>query len=215
MTVAEIFKPIIIIGAGGHAKVLIDALKLLGAPVLGISESEPARRNTELLGIPIICDDPGVKQYPAESVVLVNGIGGVKDTTLRTEVFTRFKMWGYVFSRVIHSAAVISADTLLDEGVQVMAGAILQAGVRVGENSIINTKTSVDHDCQIGRHVHLAPGVTLCGNVQIGDSVHVGSGATIIQGINVGPRSVIGAGTLVQKNVPSGVTIIGVPGRII
>ena len=96
-----------------------------------------------------------------------------------------------------------------------MAGAVIQAGVRVAENTIINTKTSVDHDCQIGSHVHLAPGVTVCGNVKIGDSVHVGSGATIIQGIIVGPRCLIGAGTLVRSNVPAGATVIGVPGRII
>lgn len=214
MTGSDLSKPIIIIGAGGHAKVLIDALKLLGAPILGISEQNLAMLNTELLGFPIICNDAELKKYPPESVTLVNGIGGIKDTALRREVFTRFKMWGYAFSQVIHPAAVISADAALAEGVQVMAGAIIQAGVRVAENAVINTKTSVDHDCHIGSHVHLAPGVTVCGNVKIGDSVHVGSGSTIIQGIIVGPHSLIGAGTLVQRNVPAGATVMGVPGRI-
>ncbi len=208
-------KPLIIIGAGGHAKVLIDALILLRAPILGISESNRALERSELLGIPVICKDEELEKYPPESVTLVNGIGGVRDTGLRREVFKRFKRRGYVFLQVIHPSAVISTNAVLAEGVQVMAGAVIQAGVNVAENAIINTKASVDHDCQIGGHVHLAPGVTVCGNVKIGDSVHVGSGATIIQGIIVGSRCLIGAGTLVVKDVPPGATVLGVPGRII
>jgi UDP-perosamine 4-acetyltransferase len=214
MAGSDLSKPIIIIGAGGHAKVLIDALKLLTAPILGISEQDSATVNSELLGVAVICKNGELKKYPPEGVTLVNGLGGVKDTSSRREVFERLKMLGYVFSQVIHPSAVISANAVLGEGVQVMAGAIIQAGVRVAENTIINTKTSVDHDCQIGSHVHLAPGVTVCGNVKIGDSVHVGSGATIIQEIIVGPHCLIGAGTLVRSNVPAGATVIGVPGRI-
>lgn len=210
----ELSRPIIIIGAGGHAKVLIDALKRLGAPILGICTKNSAAVHSGLLGIPTICNDDELKKYSPESVTLVNGIGGVKDTSQRREVFSRLKMLGYVFSQVIHPASVISPDAMLGEGVQVMAGAIIQVGVKVAENAIINTKTSVDHDCQIGSHVHLAPGVTICGDVKIGDSVHVGSGATIIQGISLGAHSLIGAGTLVHKNVPAGATVIGVPGKI-
>ena len=207
-------KPIIIIGAGGHAKVLIDALQQLKASILGISEQDSALVDTELLGVAVICHNGELKKYPPEGVTLVNGVGGVRDTSLRKEVFERLKMLGYGFSQVIHPSAVISADAVLGEGVQVMAGVIIQAGVRIAENAIINTKTSVDHDCHLGSHVHLAPGVTVCGNVTIGDSVHVGSGATIIQGITVGARCLIGAGTLVRSNVPVGATVIGVPGRI-
>ena len=204
-----------VIGAGGHAKVLIDALQLLGAQILGITEQNATMLNAELLGVPVICVDDELGKYSSNGIALVNGIGGTRDTALRQEVFTRFKAQGYTFSRVIHPAAVISAAAALGEGVQVMAGAVIQAGVRIGENTIINTRASVDHDCRIGNHVHLAPGVTLCGNVEVGDSVHVGSGSTIIQGIVVGAHSLIGAGTLVQQNVPAGATVMGVPGRII
>jgi sugar O-acyltransferase (sialic acid O-acetyltransferase NeuD family) len=214
MVGTDLSKPIIIIGAGGHAKVLIDALKLLGAPILGISAQDSAAVKSEVLGVAVICQNGELKQYPPEGIILVNGLGGVKDTSLRREVFKRLKMLGFAFSQVIHPSAIISADAVLGEGVQVMAGAIIQAGVRIAENALINTKTSVDHDCQIGNHVHLAPGVTVCGNVKIEDSVHVGSGATIIQGIILGPHCLIGAGTLVHKNVPAGATVVGVPGRI-
>jgi sugar O-acyltransferase (sialic acid O-acetyltransferase NeuD family) len=214
MTGSDFSKPLIIIGAGGHAKVLIDALKRLGAPIRGISEHNPALINTELLGVPVICNDGELKRYPPESVTLVNGLGAVMDTSLRREVFKRLKMLGYAFSQVIHPSAVISVNARLAEGVQVMAGAVIQPGATIAENTLINTRTSVDHDCQIGSHVHLAPGVTLCGSVEVGDSVHVGSGATVIQGIIIGPQSLVGAGTLVRENVPAGSTVIGVPGRI-
>lgn len=214
MTGSDFSKPLIIIGGGGHAKVLIDTLKLLGAPILGISERNPALMNTELLGVHVICNDDDLKNYPPESVTLVNGLGAVKDTSLRREVFQRLKMLGYAFSQVIHPSAVISAHALLAEGVQVMAGAVIQPGAKIAENTLINTRTSVDHDCQIGSHVHLAPGATACGSVEMGDSVYVGSGATIIQGIIIGPHSLVGAGTLVRENVPAGSTVIGVPGRI-
>jgi sugar O-acyltransferase (sialic acid O-acetyltransferase NeuD family) len=214
MTGSGYLKPLIIIGGGGHAKVLIDALQLVGAPILGICERNGALVDAELLDVPVLCTDAELKKYPPEGVTLVNGLGGVKDTSLRREVFQRLKLLGYDFSQVIHPSAVISAHAVLAEGVQVMAGAVIQAGARIAENAVINTKTSVDHDCQIGGHVHLAPGATVCGNVKIEDSVHVGSGATIIQGIAVGPHSLIGAGTLVQTNVPAGATVIGVPGRI-
>lgn len=215
MAGSDISKPLLIIGAGGHAKVLIDALQLLKAPILGICEQNPVAVNSELLGVPIILSDAELEKYPSESVTLVNGIGGVKDPSLRREVFQRLKLLGYDFFQVIHPSAIISANAVLAEGVQVMAGAVIQAGARIAENAVVNTRTSIDHDCQIGAHVHLAPGVTVCGNVKIGDSVHVGSGAIIIQGIAVGSHCLIGAGTLVQKDVPAGATIIGVPGRII
>jgi sugar O-acyltransferase (sialic acid O-acetyltransferase NeuD family) len=215
MPSSQTARPLVVIGAGGHAKVLIDALQLLGAQILGISEQNATILSAELLGVPVICVDDELAKYSPDRIALVNGIGGTRDTALRQEIFTRFKMQGYTFSRVIHPDAVISVSADLGEGVQIMAGVVIQAGVRIGENVIINTRASVDHDCRIGSHVHLAPGVTLCGHVEVGDSVHVGSGSTIIQGIAVGPQSLIAAGTLVQQNVPAGATVMGVPGRII
>lgn len=207
-------RPVIIIGGGGHGKVLIDALKLLNLEILGISDDDPSLAQKNIAGVPIIFRDQDVQGYLPDEVYLVNGLGGVEDTAARRKIYEKFKRLGFVFRQVIHPAAIISPDLFLSEGVQVMAGAVLQTGTCVQENSIINTSASLDHDCSIGPHVHIAPGVTVCGNVQIAEGVHVGSGATIIQGVTIGAYSLIGAAALVRKDVPPGSRVFGVPGRI-
>jgi len=207
-------RPVIVIGAGGHGRVLIDALKLLNIEILGISDNDPTLEKKTIAGVPVIFGDQELQRHSPKDVYLVNGLGGVKDTSLRRNIYGKFKGLGFTFRQVIHPAAIISPDLFLAEGVQVMAGAVLQAGTHINENSLINTKASVDHDCLIGSHVHIAPGVTVCGNVTIEEGVHVGSGATIIQGVTIGAHSLIGAAALVRKNIPPGSKVFGVPGRI-
>lgn len=207
--------PIIVIGAGGHAKVLIDTLLDQNKNIIGIVDKEVSKTKNGLLGIQVLGTDDVVLQYQAEDISLVNGIGSVEHTHLRKNVNDHFKQRGYSFTRVIHSSAIIAKDVICGEGVQVMAGAIIQTGSRIGMNTIINTKASIDHDCKIGAHVHIAPGVTISGGVQIGDGVHIGTGATLIQGIKVGPNSVIGAGSVVIRDVMSGTAVVGVPAAVL
>lgn len=206
-------KSLIVIGAGGHAKVLVDAMKLLGLTILGVIEKDQKIVKSQLLGIPIIGTDEELLQFSPESICLVNGLGSIRKTASRQRIYERFKDQGYSFAQVIHPGAIVSPDALLAEGVQVMAGAVINPGARIGENTIINTSTSVDHDCLIGCHTHVGPGATVCGDVHIGNSCHIASGATIIQGITIGERSLIAAGALVLRDVPPGSTVMGVPGR--
>ena len=131
----------------------------------------------------------------------------------RRKLFESFKAKGYFFASVQHPSAIVSKGAFLLEGVQIMAGAILQIGCTVGDNSIINTKASVDHDTVIGSHVHIAPGVTLCGNVRIENCVHIGSGATIIQNIQICQDSTVGAGSLVIRNISANSLVFGVPAK--
>lgn len=203
--------PVIVIGAGGHAKVLIDILKLKSVEILGIVLPKSNTLNDKFYGYPIIGDDEVVLEYLSQDIKLVNALGSVRSTDKRKAIFERFKRQGYNFTSVIHPSAIISSDSKLSEGIQVMAGVIIQAGCTIGENTILNTKASIDHDCLVGQHVHVAPGVTISGNVSIGECTHIGTGATIIQGIRIGANVTVAAGGVVVKNISDGLMVKGVP----
>lgn len=194
-------KPVILLGAGGHAKVLLDILLDQNIEILGIAEKDGADLPADLYGVPVIGSDSDVQQYPPDKVELVNGIGSISSTALRQKVYEKFKRQGYRFPQVIHLRAVVSRRAELGEGVQIMAGAVVNIGTRIRENSIINTNASVDHDCDIGAHVHIAPGVTLSGGVTVGDGGHIGTGASVVQGIIIGRNAFVEAGGLVMRNI--------------
>lgn len=204
-------KPVILLGAGGHAKVLLDVLLEQNIEVLGITEKDGANLPSDVYGVPVIGNDSDVQQYPPDKVELVNGIGSIGSTALRQKVYERFKRQGYSFLKVIHPRAVISRRAELGEGVQIMAGAVVNIGTRIRENSIINTNASVDHDCDIGAHVHIAPGVTLSGGVTVGDGSHIGTGASVVQGVEIGVNVIVGAGAVVVNDIEAGKTVCGIP----
>ncbi len=201
--------PVIMIAAGGHAKVLTGTLLVLCRQVLGCVELNPLI--SPPFGLANLGDDRAVLAYAPEEVRLVNGVGSVNSTARRQRTYENFVERGYLFETVIHPSAAISPGVEIGRGAQIMAGAIIQPGSRLGVNVIINTGACVDHDCLIEAHAHIAPGVTLSGDVHIGVGAHIGAGATVIQGIQVGARSIVGAGAVVIRNVPDGVTVVGVP----
>lgn len=205
--------PIIVLGAGGHARVLIDALLAASAPVAGVVDPDPALSGTSVLGVPVLGGDAAVGNYAPSEIRLVNGVGSVGLPALRQKLYERFSALGYQFASVIHPSAVVARDVELAAGVQIMAGAVLQTGCRIGVNSIVNTRASVDHDCSVGAHVHIAPGVTLSGGVQLGNCVHIGTGATLIQGVCVGPHCLIAAGAVVVGDLSAGARVRGVPAK--
>ena len=205
--------PALIIGFGGHARVLIDTLLKQNAPILGAVELEATKIGTTYRSVAVIGDDEFAKEQGSGSVLLINGIGSVSVATRRRTVFDHYKKLGFQFRTVIHPSAVISDDVNIGEGAQIMAGVIVQPGVEIGGNTIINTRASIDHDCRIGDHAHIAPGVTLSGHVSIGECSMVGAGATIIQNIEVGPECMIGAGATLVRSVTRGQSLAGVPAR--
>lgn len=205
--------PVIIIGGGGHAKVLVSTLLFLGREIIGFTEADEQKQGQNLAGVPIIGNDDTILQYKPDQIELINGIGSVNLPVKRMEIYNRYKGLGYKFASVVHPSALLEKDTKISEGVQIMAGAIVQTGCTIGENTIINTGAILDHDCIIGAHVHIAPGVTLSGGVHIDSMSHIGTSATIIQGIKIGKNCLIGAGSIVVKDIPSGSKIVGVPAR--
>jgi sugar O-acyltransferase (sialic acid O-acetyltransferase NeuD family) len=203
--------PLIVIGAGGHARVLLSTLLQLGRHVVGFTELEASEK--VLLGIPCIGNDDAVLTYDPQRVLLVNGIGSVGSDSKRLRIYDSFVSRSYRFTSVIHSSACIVSDARIDEGVQIMAGAIIQTGCVVHENSIINTGAQLDHDCIIDVHAHVAPGAVLSGSVHVGARAHVGAGATVIQGVHIGAEAIVGAGAVVLSDVPPSCIVVGVPAR--
>ncbi len=205
--------PVMLIGSGGHALVLLDALLLTGATVIGLTDADPGRRGATVLGHAVLGGDDVLERYAPGSVALVNAVGSTGSTARRRHVYERLRGAGYGFARVIHPQAVIARSASLESGVQVMAGAVIQAGARIGENCIVNTGATVDHGCRVGAHVHVAPGVTLSGDVVLGDCTHVGAGATVKQRVRIGRDCIVGAGAVVLNDLSDGVTAVGIPAK--
>jgi sugar O-acyltransferase (sialic acid O-acetyltransferase NeuD family) len=194
-------KPVIVIGGGGHARVVMDALRLKGISMLGICDPALPRGSAGPFGIAVLGDDEAVAAYAPAQADLVNGVGSIESTQARRRVFETFSRRGYRFAAVVHPAAIVAGDVTLDEGAQIMAGAIIQSGTAVGRDAIVNTGARIDHDCRIGDHVHIAPGATLSGSVSVGEGTHIGVAAAVIQSVRIGRNCLIGAGTVVTRDV--------------
>ena len=206
-------KPLVILGAGGHAKVLIATLKSGPAKILGIVDRDGTGKTRDVLGISVIGDDDCILRYSPQDVELINGVGAVSSTDHRRELFEKFKQLGYRFANVVHASAIISTGVSLGEGAQVMAGAVIQVGTIVCDNTILNTRVSIDHDCLIASHVHVAPGATLSGGICVREGSVVGAGAIVIQGVEIGRQSLVAAGAVVIRNVADNTRVAGVPAR--
>jgi sugar O-acyltransferase (sialic acid O-acetyltransferase NeuD family) len=203
----------ILIGAGGHAGVLLAMLAARSYPVEGLVTPERALHGTQRGGFPILGDDEAVLRYAPQSVVLVNAVGSVGNLQARRRAYERLKARGYGFLTLVHPTAVVEPGARLGEGVQVCARALVQAGASVGDDGLLNSGSIVEHDCRVGAHVHVATGAILCGGVEVADDVHVGAGAVVIQGIRIGAGATVAAGAVVIRGVAPGVTVAGVPAK--
>ncbi len=204
--------PVVILGAGGHAKVLLDCLRLTGRTVLGATAPD-AQPGEQWCGVRMLGGDDVILDYAPDAVELVNGLGTITADTRRSRLFDRWKERGYRFAVVAHPLAVIASDVAVAEGVQIMAGAVVQPGCSIGENSILNTRAAIDHDVVVGPHVHIAPGCVLSGSVQVGEGSHLGTGCVVIQGICIGKNALVAAGAVVVRDIQDNEQVRGVPAR--
>lgn len=204
---------VIVMGAGGHGRVLIKVLLEQGFKIIGITEDNQKLHGQYIKNLKVIGNDEVVLEYQQQDIYLINGLGMIGLDRKRQGLFERFKNLGYSFARVIHPTAIIDEGVKLGEGLQVMAGAIIQVGSSLGNNTIVNTGAIVEHECRIGSHVHLATGATLTGGVRVGDGCLIGAGVTVINGIEIGEHCLVGAGAVVTKNLAPGSKVRGVPAR--
>lgn len=196
---------VILIGAGGHARVVLDALRSMSRECLGVA----APGCDEFDGANGLGDDAAVFARFPEGCEAAMGLGGTPGqgapgTKLRRKVYEDYRARGFRFPPVIGRGAIISPASMLEDGAQVMAGAVLQPGVRVGLNALVNTGACIDHDAHIEPHAMVAPGAVLCGGVRIGAGAYIGAGAVVLQGVVVGPEAVVAAGAVATAEVPAG-----------
>lgn len=203
--------PVILIGAGGHAAVVLDALALTGRPVLGLVDDDPALTGQQRHGHAVLGVGDAIFEHDPQDIELVNAVGSVGRPDARAAIYERFFARDYRFAQVVHPAAVVAEHAALCEGVHIMAGAVIQSGAAIHANALVNTRAVVDHDTAIGAHTHVAPGATVCGGVAIGAACHIGAGATVIQGVRISNGAVVAAGAVVVRDVEAGATVRGVP----
>lgn len=206
--------PLVLLGAGGHARVLYALAVSAGHPVIGLCDPDlAAQGETHWYGVPVLGGDEALDDIDPAGTGLINGIGQLVGSRLRERIYTRMQVAGFRFPPLIHPTAWVAADVTLADGAQVMAGSIVQPGCTIGENSILNTRAGIDHDCTLGAHVHIAPGATLCGSVRVDEHAFIAAGAVLIQGLHVGAGAVVGAGATLTRNLAAGQTLIGASGR--
>ena len=201
---------VVIIGGGGHAKVVIESLRASGHAVAAIVDADPTPR--EVLDVPVVGDDlklPALKEQGLSQLFVAIG-----DNRLREKLGRKAQGLGFVLVNAIHPSAVISPSAKLGQGVAVMAGVAINADTDVGDLAIINTGAVVDHDGRLGVACHLGPAAALAGSVTVGDRAFLGVGARVIPGVTIGADTTVGAGGVVVRDLPDGVLAIGVPAKI-
>jgi len=209
--------PAVGLGAGGHARVVIDALRL-GKRVepVALLDPDPALHNTNVDGVPVLGgDDRLAGMLGTTATHAFIGIGGARTNEPRRLAFERARASGFVVLTVVHPSAVVAQSATLGAGTVVLAGAVVNAGAAIGDNVIVNTAAIVEHDCRIGDHAHVATGARLGGTVTVGEGAHVGLGASVRQGIVIGRHAIVGGGAMVVDDVPDGAVVVGVPARIL
>jgi UDP-perosamine 4-acetyltransferase len=192
---------IVLVGGGGHAKVIIDAIKCAGKfGIYGIVDSI-LPEGTSVLGIKVLGGDSELPKIFKQGVKYAFiSVGSLGDCSARKRIAENLEKIGFKLPVIAHPKAVIAQDVRLGDGTFVAAAAVINPATKIGKNAIINTSSSIDHDCEIGDFVHIAPGVTLSGCVKIKDEAHIGTGASIVQKITVGAKVMVKAGTTVKHD---------------
>ena len=208
-------KKIVLIGGGGHCKVVISILKKIdNFEIAGIVDNYEA--DSFINKIKTIGTDDDLKDIYKSGIhnTLIT-VGSIKDNTKRYRLFNMAKEIGYKFPVIISPEAIVDESVKIGEGTVIMPGSIINIDSSIGKNCIINTGAIIEHDCKIGNHCHIAPGVHISGEANIGELSFLGIGGTMIQGIKIGKNVSIGAGSVVIKDILDDVIAVGNPAKII
>lgn len=196
-----------VLGAGGHAKVVIATLQAAGWEVAAVFDDAEARWGGEVLGLPVRGPLEAARQVEVDGAVIAVG-----DNRARQAVAERLEL---PWVPLVHPAASVHPSVSLGQGTVVFAGAVIQPDTVVGRHGIVNTGASVDHDCRLGDFVHVAPGCRLAGKVTAGEGALLGIGSAVLPDLSVGAWAVLGAGATAVRPVPDGAVAVGLPARVV
>lgn len=211
-------KDIVIIGAGGHAKVIADIIlkrkELLNEKLNITGFLDDGYKNlkyTKIFDIPILGDTSLIEKLEQEKKY--NYIIGIGNNKIREKISNKFPNLNYYTA--IHPKSVIGTEVAIEEGTVVMANVVINSGSKIGKHCILNSGSIIEHDNKIEDYCHISPNSTLCGTVKIGKNSWIGAGSTIIQNRNIGENSMIGVGSVIIRDIPNNCTVVGNPGKII
>ena len=196
-------RPVHVIGAGGHAKVIVALIEAAGDVVGGVYDDDPKKAGETLLGHAIA----PLAALPTDAVVVI----AIGNNRVRLKVATELR--AHDAAILVHPTAWVAPTSTLGSGSVVFAGAIVQPDTRVGAHVIVNTAASLDHDNVVGDFAHIAPGCHLAGDVHVGSGAFLGVGVSVIPGRRIGAWSTVGAGGVVVVDVADGAVVKGVPAR--
>jgi len=205
---------ILIFGAGGQGRVVLDILKQSQQyEIVGFVDSNKTLHGKIIDGLPVLGDISILSHLYKE--MTKGAIIAIGDNRVRKELAKTVKENEFCLINAIHPDSSIAQNAQIGEGVAIAAGSIICAHAKIGNNAIINTGAIIEHECVIGDNVHIAPGVKIAGGTLVDDGTYIGIGSTIVEYLKIGKDSVIGAGSVIIEDVPDNVTVVGVPGKVI
>ncbi len=206
-------KELILIGGGGHARVLIEVVRVSGEFHLRGILDPVLPAGQEVSGVPVLGGDELLSTAEFSESLVTIAFGLMRAGDRRQKLYESLIAKKHEFPVLRHPFSQVASRVTISQGSQIMAGVVIQPGGLIGVNAVINTGALIDHDCRIGDHVFISPGAVLGGGVTLGDGSFIGLGARLLPGVRVGPRATVGAGAVVTEEVPEGSTVVGVPAR--
>lgn len=209
----EINRGIVILGAGGHAKVVIEIFRAAGETVaFCVANAIPP--DGTVLGVPVLVgEDEPLLRLRSEGYFRAHVAIGAN--TIREKLCDKLKKLEFTLASAIHPRSVVSPTATIGPGTAIMAGAVINACASIGQGAIVNTGATIDHDCKIGDYSHVAPQCGLAGTVTLGSLCFLGVGTKVIPGLKIGDKTTTGAGAVVVRDLPPDSLAVGVPARIV
>lgn len=204
---------IVILGAGGHGKVVMDVVTKAGFSVLAFLDDASEKHDQIIYGVRILGNFDQLKELTQK--LPLGAVIAVGDNFIREKAYKKAQETGVTMITAVHPDAYVHSSVEIGPGTVVMPKSVINIDAKIGENCIINTGAIVEHDCIIDNHTHIASGAKLSGGVKAGENVLIGAGAVVLPEVSIGKNSTVGAGSVVLHDVPDHTIVAGNPARII